>query len=160
MLPALYARDAAGNASIFVPLNSCCWTLPGFRVGSARGHFSPNKDLFYSRPACPLPVYCCLIQHFLYLFLAPPQRKQGDLLPLGFQFLSSVWSPRVSGLKWEKARAQSLGQNFLYATVQCKATAWVTRRMLLVCTVELFLPPVAEGHCCVIHTFPSPPCSG
>lgn len=47
MLSVLYAWDAASNASVFVPLNSCRWTLPGFRVGSARGHFSPNKGLFY-----------------------------------------------------------------------------------------------------------------
>lgn len=75
---------AAGNASVFVPLNSCPWTLPGFRVGSARGHFSPSEGLLYERPAWPLPVYCSLTQHFLYLFLALPQREQGDLLLLGF----------------------------------------------------------------------------
>lgn len=47
MLSLMHAQDAAGNARVFVPLNSCHWTLPGFRVGSAQGHLSPNKGLFY-----------------------------------------------------------------------------------------------------------------
>lgn len=47
MLSVMYAWDAAGNASVFVPPNSSPWTLPGFRVGSAWGHFSPNEGLFY-----------------------------------------------------------------------------------------------------------------
>ena len=47
MLSVMYAQDTAGNASVFVPLNSCRWTLPGFRVGSAWGHFRPNKGLFH-----------------------------------------------------------------------------------------------------------------
>lgn len=47
VLSVMYAGDAAGHAGGFVSLNSSPWTLAGFRVGSVRGHFSLNKDLFY-----------------------------------------------------------------------------------------------------------------
>lgn len=74
----------------------CCQNL-GW--GHLRVILAPIKVCFIKSPLVPGLFTAALRQHFLYLFLAHSQRKQGDLLRLGVQFPSPGW---VCGVSWLK----------------------------------------------------------